>query len=324
VLLWRLLSVQNIDFFQGQAKWFYYYQYHSSFDASFIRKLRETQWIYIDDKKIAPIEITFEELPEVYKQDIGSAKKFAELLHFRLDEDKEYERNHRGKKVVDAHEWEELQKLKAEKEAAEKAKQEQENDDQKFKPSVSAADAPMNVSDYNGKSKEHPYNKSQNNNSSGDTGKNGESSVSGNADNNNNDKQKNATYIKDVGRWGEEYVYRVLQAEFINKSEIEIIDLNINNKTGVGADFEIRENGDIIKLVEVKSTTSEIGNAVYVSGTQWETAREFYNLQDGEKYWIYCVFNVGQENVCVKPVQNPIKQWKEGKVFADPINFVLE
>ncbi|GHV21416.1 hypothetical protein FACS189494_06770 [Spirochaetia bacterium] len=324
-----MLSRQANTFFQGQAEWFYYYQYHRSFDVKFIRELRKEKWIYINDSKIAPIEITFEELPNEYKDNISSAKNFANVLHFRLDEDKEYERNHQGKRVVDASEWEELQKLKAEKEAAEKAKRKTDNGTPEFKPSVSVADAPMKSSVYAGKDTSKSYNENQYSSGNFDSNANGagtNSSISNglNTSKDSNTETNNAEYIKDVGRWGEEYVYRVLQNEFEKDNDIEIVDLNSNGNIGVGADFEIRKDGIIFKLIEVKSTTNSKGNPVIVSGTQWETARRFYKLGDGDKYWIYCVYNVGTENVQVEKVQDPIKQWKDGKIVADPINFVLQ
>ena len=339
ILLWNLLSKQDINFFHGHAKWFYRYQYDDDFDAFFIRELRKTPWIFIDESKRAPIEISFENLSEEYKQNIVASNKFTDILHFRLDEDREYEKKHKGKKVVDAAEWEELQKLKTEKEAEENAKKKQEEEKIKFKPSVNAADAPFNVSTYTGTGKNTSLQYTNNNHSSGenkpdvndrndkysnDMDHNNQNDSDLNSEKENSNDNNNAEYIKDIGRWGEEYVLRILRNETLNDINIEITDLNSDGKTGVGADFEIKRNGVIVKLVEVKSTTSSKGNPLIISGTQWETARGFYNLDNGDIYWIYCVYNAGKENVQVEKVQNPIKQWKNGKIAADPINFVLE
>jgi hypothetical protein len=123
---------------------------------------------------------------------------------------------------------------------------------------------------------------------------------------------------------GRRYIYRVLSDECKNENNIAIIDLNATGKTGVGADFEIRRDDKFIKIVEVKTTTGLPGSPVIVSGTQWETARNFYNIENGDIYWIYCVYNAGTPNVQCVPIQNPIKHWKEGKIMADPVNFILK
>ncbi|MDR0707044.1 MAG: DUF3883 domain-containing protein, partial [Treponema sp.] len=130
--------------------------------------------------------------------------------------------------------------------------------------------------------------------------------------------------MKGIGRWGEDYIARVLYDEYKNEDGIKIIDLNSEGKIGVGADFEVWNNGNLIRLVEVKTTTGPKGSPVIVSGTQWEIARNFYKLSNGDLYWIYCVYNAGGTNVQCVPVQNPINQWKEGTVIADPINFVIK
>jgi hypothetical protein len=338
VLLWSVLSHKDVNFFKGKAKWFYYYEYNRQFDAKFLRDLRKEKWLFIDDSSFAPYEITFEELPNEYKTDIVSASEFANLLNFKLDEDKEYENSHKGKRVISENQYEEYLKLKAEKETAEKEKKAKEVSDTKieFNPSVNAADAPIRISLFNGKSVARPYVSTGGNSpedSSGGSGdasdetpniKNSEESRE-NDDNSQSDatNSNNPGLMKEVGRWGENYIFRVLSDEIKNQNDITIIDLNTDGKTGVGADFEIRKNGDLIRLVEVKTTTEQEGNAVIVSGTQWETARNEYNLGDGDMYWIYCVFNAGKENVRYVPVKNPIEQWKEGRVMADPVNFVI-
>ena len=335
VFLWNSLSKQDINFFNGQAEWFFRYPYNGSFDAVFVRELRKSSWLYINNKIVAPTEISFEDLPEEYKKDISASKKLADILHFRLDEDREYERKHKGKKVVDVEEWEELQKLKVKKEDDESEKKKKDRKESEFKPNIEVSDAPLNISTYKGKDTQRKYEGEGVSNNDNEPCNNDNTNVNNNnQDNNlntnelnkeeNNMEINNSEYIKGIGKYGEELVSRVLHEEFSNNSKIEIIDLNSNGKIGVGADFEIRQNGIIIRLVEVKSTTNPKGSPLIVSGTQWETARDFYNLNNGDIYWIYCVYNAGTEKVQVEKVQNPIKQWKEGKILADPINFILE
>ena len=81
---------------------------------------------------------------------------------------------------------------------------------------------------------------------------------------------------------------------------------------------------DIIRLIEVKSTTDKFGQTLSISGTQWEIARNYFKLNDGDKYWIYCVFNAGTVNAEIVKIKNPIKKWKDGKLLAHPVNFIIK
>jgi hypothetical protein len=331
LLLWNFLSKRSNDFFKGSANLFYYSPYNESFDSKFIHDLRKEKWIVIDDKRFAPHEITFEDLPQEYKSDQTSAKKFSEILCFKLDDDKEYERTHKGKKIIDEIEYKKFNEwkvLNAEKESEESKKDTTEKNI--FKPFIKAEDAPMNIETFNGIDTKHPYDKNQ---AIRAMQQNDYNNI--NPDMNTTERQKpnddkssdsgliNTDLIA-IGKWGEEYIYKILVDEYIDENGIEIIDLNAHGKTGVGADFEIRKNNEIVKLVEVKTTTDSKDSPVIVSGTQWETARDFYHLNEGDKYWIYCVYNAGMPNVIYTPVQNPIKQWRDGKIMADPINFILK
>ena len=48
--------------------------------------------------------------------------------------------------------------------------------------------------------------------------------------------------------------------------EIEIIDLNKNGQKGVGCDFIVKQNGEIIRIVEVKTTVENFGQILSISG----------------------------------------------------------
>lgn len=113
---------------------------------------------------------------------------------------------------------------------------------------------------------------------------------------------------------------KLLNEEYKNDINVDIIDLNKNGETGTGADFVVKykTNREIIKLVEVKSTTGLRGSAQRISGVQWETARK-----EGDLYWIYCVYNV-KNNPDVIRIQNPIQKWKDGLLFADPVDFIVK
>jgi hypothetical protein len=143
---------------------------------------------------------------------------------------------------------------------------------------------------------------------------------------------------KKIGRWGEEYALRVIADGYKSdgilqdtdtgkkitthdNSVIDIIWLNIKEEHGIGCDFIIKQNGAEIAYVEVKSTSENERLLFQITGTQWEFARKLFDENQGDKYWIYGVFNAGKKNCRVEMIKNPIKLWKEGKLYAHPINF---
>jgi hypothetical protein len=125
---------------------------------------------------------------------------------------------------------------------------------------------------------------------------------------------------EDIAQWGEVYVAKkVLPSEFKDDSSaVEIISCN-ESRNQYGYDIVVKRNGNIERYIEVKTTTGSTRYKFKVSGTQWETGRK-----EGDKYWIYCVFNAGKENVYCVPIQNPIKKWKEGKLEADAVSVLVQ
>ncbi|RKZ34629.1 hypothetical protein DRQ33_01715, partial [bacterium] len=145
---------------------------------------------------------------------------------------------------------------------------------------------------------------------------------------------------KAIGRWGEKYVYNALRTEFqkqgdivetnlgfkvinADKEELEIIWLNKSQEMGKGYDFVIKKNGYEEEYIEVKTKTKESEELIEVTGTQWEFARKLFEQNEGEKYSFYVVLNAGKENAQIHILKNPIKLWKEGKLYAHPVNFKL-
>jgi hypothetical protein len=91
----------------------------------------------------------------------------------------------------------------------------------------------------------------------------------------------------------------------------------------MGYDFVIKKDGREIEYIEVKTKTEEEPELIEVTGTQWEFARKLFEQNEGEKYSFYVVLNAGKENAQIHILKNPIKLWKEGKLYAHPINFKL-
>jgi len=157
------------------------------------------------------------------------------------------------------------------------------------------------------------------------------------------EKEDNARVIdkKSIGNWGEKYVYEALKEKYkkhgdivetdfgfkviaIDKGEpFEIIWFNKHQDKGKGYDFVIKNNGAEIEYIEVKTKTKEGEELIEVTGTQWEFARKLFEQNEGEKYSFYVVSNAGKENAKIHILRNPIKLWKEGKLYAHPVNFKL-
>jgi len=145
---------------------------------------------------------------------------------------------------------------------------------------------------------------------------------------------------KEVGNWGEAYVLKALRKNYenekgveettlgfktLNEDEktIEVKWLNKNGDTGKGYDFVISSNGIEFEYIEVKTKKSEDMEFISITGTQWEFARKLYDMGDGDKYRFYVVKNAGSENAAIKILTNPTKLWKEGKIYAHPVNIKL-
>jgi hypothetical protein len=336
--LWQLL-VKTVTleqhnpskFFQGEYSYKYYTDYKINFPAFFLKQLRETSWLVVENKNYRPNEISYSFLPAAYKANGGDLRILADVLEFKPDEIKAIEERFGGKfitgeKLKKFEQWESEQKKKAE----EMNKKELE-EDTGFSPEYKPEEADLNSRELEEADVTIKFNQQQaqsNNNEVGDIKENSEEDK--NIDSNIDEEleeaieKQNQKLIKDIGDWGQTYVSLYLDKEFENDTEIEIIDLNKKGTKGVGCDFVVKKNGEIIRLVEVKTTTEKFGQTLSISGTQWENARDYFRLNEGDKYWIYCVFNAGREDVEIVKVKNPIQKWKDGRLLAHPVNFVIK
>jgi len=145
---------------------------------------------------------------------------------------------------------------------------------------------------------------------------------------------------KAIGKWGEKCVYHALKKEYLKIGSItetdsgfivvknsfekyEIVWLNKYNDRGIGYDFVIKKNASEIEYIEVKTKTEEKPEFIEVTGTQWEFARKLFEQNEGEKYSFLVVLDTREENIKSYKYKNPIKLWKEGKLYAHPVNFKL-
>lgn len=131
-------------------------------------------------------------------------------------------------------------------------------------------------------------------------------------------KRLSASDKQKIGAEGEKCVKRSL-IEDEKFDETEIMILNTDEENSTGRDIEVTKNGELIKHIEVKSTT-ELPTSRHVfemSSKQWAAACKYQ-----DKYWLYCVFGVGKK-VTIVPIQNPVLQWKNGELEVHPVNIVI-
>lgn len=88
-------------------------------------------------------------------------------------------------------------------------------------------------------------------------------------------------------------------------------------------DFVSKENGTEVEYIEVKTKLGSHEELIEITGKQWESARTLYSRDEGNKYSIYVISNAGQSSAKIMKPYNPIELWKEGKLYAHPVNFRL-
>ena len=273
-------------------------------------------------KKIS--EITLDDLHDNYLRKHANTNDLVRILNLKLDEIKEIEEKTGGKLLL-GKDLEEFKQWQADKKRMEK--QQEDN----WQPEISFDEIiPSEINDIFPEILLSPdYSKQDLINSS-----DGVNIIHN--DNNENDKsEKDSTgtdrnikvtknkHSKEIGNWGEYLVKLSLEKKHKEDENICIVWLNENGNIGKGHDFVIKNSGNEIKYIEVKSKTLEEPELIEITGTQWEWARKLYEEGNGDKYNIYVVSNAGNKNAKITSIKNPIKLWKEGKLKAHPVNFEI-
>jgi len=349
-VLWKLL-LRNIEklnssdaekFFNGEYCWFYYERKKKHFDAIFLKTLRKEAWLI--DKEgnfMRPSDITFSKLSDEYIRDAPNIDILIKKLEFRpdaIDQVPEkikpmltfvYDLDKRGITVED------LERMIEKKEEVTEPRLEKVRHDwiPECKPNevdvkIEEFEPKIVTSDLRGQSEGLEKGSSEKVKAVGENiPKEAISEMPSEAD------------AKNIGKWGEEFTYLALEEHYKkigpvidtsfgfkvkqNNEEFEIVWLNKPGNTGIGCDFIIKKNGVETEYIEVKTKTQDEEELIEITGTQWEFARKLYDLSEGEKYFIYVVLNAGKKNPEIKFIRNPIKLWKDGKLYAHPIHFKL-
>jgi len=358
-LLWRLLlrNIKNLsskearNFFKGEYKWWRYQDYYTkSFEAKFLKTLKKHAWLIDKDNNFRkPSEITFSELSNAYIKSSPNIDVLRMVLEFKpeiidqLPEDDRKILELARKHGLTPEQFEQL--LQQNIPNPETEEESQKIEGKHWIPKCSPEEAVKRIEDYTPEKINIPDL----------TGQSGEMIQQGLEshkeepvkDENQSDREAKQsektkqTDTRSIGRWGEKYVFEALKEEYQKRGELfetdygfkvkipdseefEIVWLNKYQDGGKGYDFVIKKNGEEIQYIEVKTKTREDEELIEVTGTQWEFARNLYDKNEGYKYFFFVVMNAGEkDSAWVKRIQNPIKHWKDGNLYAHPVNFKL-
>ena len=307
------------DFFKGEYSWFYFSQHYKKFESKFLKTLKSTKWILDkNSNNVLPSAISLSALPDCYPKDDENIEVLIDVLGFQIDEIKRVEEKYGGV-YIPAEQREKYEKfLKWE---AEQSRQEESNDlenDDKWIPEVEAESVEPIVEEIEPEIIETPNYRGQRPSENNNEEKHIETD-----DQDKPRDERSKKELKDIGNWGEKYVFNHLQKEYADEDNIEIIWLNKNGDVGKGYDFSILSSGEEVEYIEVKSKIDKAPQLFEITGPQWEFARKLYNENEGDKYKIYVVSNAGNENAKIGIIKNPTKLWRDGKLYAHPVHFKL-
>lgn len=344
LILKSLVSFNSWDaksFFEGVYRWKYYNDYSAKWDSAFLKELQEAQWLVSKDEDLKKAsDITLSELADVYPKEIPNISVLIEKLHFKPDVFDQLPDDLKSKfELTKERSLEEMKEAFALFDKQGVPRQVTEKEEDSWMPDYEPDEINVEAENVNPDPIESPDLKGQ-----GKTKKeadiedeaNGEEKIKEPIE----EKKISSMQKKEIGNWGERSILRYLRRLYQNVGtvedtaygfyltdgenvKIEVVWLNIKSEIGKGYDFVIRKGEEEAEYIEVKTKTGDEEELIQVTGTQWEFARKLFDQNEGEKYWIYVVINAGRSNAKIKKLQNPIRLWKGGKLYAHPIHFKL-
>lgn len=343
IALWNILVDAPAPYFHGEYEWSYYSKTRKEdFAAQFAKVLRQKNWLYDKDGALhKPSDITINCLSDEYAGGSSAATLLVTILEFKPEIIDQLPRADRDKlELVRGLSLEELRIM------LDKFKEPQESNEESvvtvdagtWEPQVPPEEAQVHTEEVVSETIISEDLKGQSGSLSSSEGKDTEE-----------DKQKESTCDteeekdktkKAIGDWGEQYVFKALKEKFrgSNKIEetdfgfrvltkgneaVEVVWLNKHNNVGKGHDFIVKKNNIETEYIEVKTKLQDKEELIEITGTQWEFARALFNQGEGNKYFIYVVLNAGTSDTKIKIINDPIKLWKEGKLYAHPVKFKL-
>lgn len=114
----------------------------------------------------------------------------------------------------------------------------------------------------------------------------------------------------EVGRWGEELVYRFLvQHQKESAKGWEVLWVNQAFNTGTPYDIHLRGPDGTEQFIEVKSSLAYSKNFFEMSHQELDMARRL-----GNQYSLYRVTGVGSASPTLLRIMNPIQKWAAGQI----------
>lgn len=346
-LLWRLL-LKNIDalksweaegFFQGEYRWYYHFGHEDAkrYDSKFLKILKQQTWLVDRNNNFKkPVDIILSELPNDYCRESPNIDILKRVLGFKIDIFDQLPADAKSKlELTKGRSPEDIKEALALLDNKTKGSETKDKSDV-WTPECGPADVNINIEDISPPPQEPPQLEGQAVKlSEGEEAKADEATKGKESE-----KTKELTLVqkKEIGKWGEKYVFNALKKRFENDGEIEDMDfgfrlkdsrdelievswLNMKSDTGKGYDFVIKTNNEENEYIEVKSKLDENPELVEITETQFEFARKLNDEGKGDKYWIYAVVNAGKSEAKIKKFNNPVKLWKDGKLRAHPVHF---
>lgn len=342
---WLLIGIQNYPgytkdrFFKGIYKWTPQSVVRTTyFNSMFLKQLKGYNWINDNNNNYVRTNlVSIREIDNSYNTTDENVSLLIEVLEFKLDQIKEIEKKTGGlfipKEHIDPYkQWlEEQENINDETEYETDLHEEIDSLDNNYKVAVEIVEPEIMLGDDLTNQRQTP---SENTLMPIET-----NTVE--TDNINRLGQSSDTNIIEIGERGEKIVYNyLLNDRFSNKTDVVFTNdgfrfnadknekyqvrwLNVNGKVGKGYDFVISLNGKEIEYIEVK-TTKKSGKSLHtITGTQWQFASDLFKKGQGEKYFIYVVKSAYTADPILLKIENPIKLWKDGKLYAHPIQFKI-
>ena len=319
IALWDLLLKNNPKRLFGYTKRkTYLYQDFSigeREDSTILKALKNKYWLFDNYQNLLlknVFEITIDDLNDGYTKGHDDIEKLIEALGLKLDKVKQFEKENPDLVVITKEEKDEFEKYKREKAKKEQDELTEDVWNPDYAPddvSILKDDNPLeNVGVPNLAGQD--YLERNNPNSSNEETQHADK----------NEKSSKGKHSKEIGNWGEQLAKRYLENKYKDKN---VIWLNVKGNTGRGYDFVIRDESNDIAYYEIKSKMDETPTLFEVSGLQWEWARSLYNSKKGDMYRILLISNVGTNKAIIREFTNPISLWKDGGIYAHPVNIKL-
>lgn len=276
--------------------------------TKFIELLKSTKWLYNKfDLKLKPNEITPSELDHAYP----SSSTLMEALEFKADEIKDFELEHNVKVLT----TDEFQQMKDE---LEEAKKEIERLKNQYEPVAVEDESEESFPDFEDTDNNTALSSEETPISDDEFPEDYQIDDNGYYNSNGTTTVPMPTTPtkrqRSIGKRGEDFVLKLLQAKYQDDESIEIKILNDDEKLGVACDFIIKKNDTPQTFIEVKSTEGGHENKFMISEKQWKRALKSHVNADEPEYQIYCVYYAGSSTPQHIVITDPIEWMLKNKL----------